>query len=140
MRHTVQVMHAAGLAHCDLKPANVLIAADGTAKLADFGAACAINIVTGRLAVQLREDEGEACSEASGAGDANPGGGALAMRDAAVENLVHSMESKLEQRRADRSTSSVGPVLDPSSGVSSHRPMYPNLIARWSRCRKMRWR
>jgi len=39
----VQDVHAAGLAHCDLKPENVMIMCDGTVKLADFGAAVAIN-------------------------------------------------------------------------------------------------
>jgi serine/threonine protein kinase len=46
----MQRMHDAGLAHCDLKPANVVIMPDGSTKLADFGAACAINGQTGRLA------------------------------------------------------------------------------------------
>src|SRR5438477_8229680 len=32
-------VHAAGLIHRDIKPGNILIAADGTAKVADFGLA-----------------------------------------------------------------------------------------------------
>jgi serine/threonine protein kinase len=31
--------HAAGVLHCDVKPGNILLARDGTAKLADFGLA-----------------------------------------------------------------------------------------------------
>lgn len=32
-------LHAEGVVHCDLKPGNVVVTGDGTAKLADFGAA-----------------------------------------------------------------------------------------------------
>lgn len=57
----MQVMHEAGLAHCDLKPANIVLMPDGCTKLADFGAACAINSYTGRLATMhgngLRDKE-----------------------------------------------------------------------------------
>jgi serine/threonine protein kinase len=52
------VMHAAGLAHLDLKPGNVIMTEDGKAKVADFGATCAIDQHTGKLAVQsLRRDQ-----------------------------------------------------------------------------------
>lgn len=45
------VMHAAGLAHLDLKPGNIIMAEHARSKLADFGAACAIHPRTGCLAV-----------------------------------------------------------------------------------------
>ena len=49
----LMIMHAAGLAHMDMKPGNVILTDAATAKLADFGAACAIDLRTGRLAIGL---------------------------------------------------------------------------------------
>lgn len=54
----MQVMHEAGLAHCDIKPANILMTSDGSAKIADFGAACAINSHTGQLAAETTKNGG----------------------------------------------------------------------------------
>lgn len=52
----MQDMHAAGLAHCDIKPSNIVLTHDGTAKVADFGAACDIDPCTGILsAVNMRD-------------------------------------------------------------------------------------
>ena len=47
----LMTMHASGLAHLDLKPGNVILIDATTAKLADFGAACAIDHRSGKLAV-----------------------------------------------------------------------------------------
>lgn len=68
----LMIMHAAGLAHLDLKPGNVILTDAATAKLADFGAACAIDLRTGKLAVGLGPSRGMQ-----------------------VDSLVESMEQKL---------------------------------------------
>ena len=49
----VQDVHVAGLAHCDLKPENIMMMEDGSVKLADFGAAVAINPDTGTTSAVL---------------------------------------------------------------------------------------
>ena len=48
-------MHSCGLAHCDIKPENIMLMADGTVKLSDFGAAVAIDPTTGRVAAMPAE-------------------------------------------------------------------------------------
>ncbi|MCE7957816.1 MAG: serine/threonine protein kinase, partial [Acidobacteria bacterium ACB2] len=50
----LQVLHALGIVHRDVKPANVLLASDGTVKLADFG-----------LALHLSADESRATETGS---------------------------------------------------------------------------
>ncbi len=42
-------MHRMGWAHCDIKPNNILRAADGTVKVIDFGQACRIGTVKERI-------------------------------------------------------------------------------------------
>lgn len=51
----VQNVHARGLAHCDIKPENIMLMEDGSVKLCDFGAAVAIDPTTGRVAAMPAE-------------------------------------------------------------------------------------
>lgn len=50
--HTIQAlaaMHQQGYLHCDLKPNNILLSADGQVKVIDLGQACRINSVKERI-------------------------------------------------------------------------------------------
>lgn len=51
----MQKVHEAGLAHCDIKPENVMLMDDLAIKLCDFGAAVAIHPNTGRVAAMPTE-------------------------------------------------------------------------------------
>ena len=50
-----QTVHSCGLAHCDIKPENIVLTEDGTVKLCDFGAAVAIDPATGKVAAMPAE-------------------------------------------------------------------------------------
>jgi serine/threonine protein kinase len=43
-------LHAEGVIHRDIKPQNILLTADGTAKIADFGAAVLLDGGEGKVA------------------------------------------------------------------------------------------
>jgi serine/threonine protein kinase len=51
----LQTVHSCGLAHCDVKPENIMLMPDGAIKLCDFGAAVAIDPRTGRVAAMPAE-------------------------------------------------------------------------------------
>ena len=51
----MQKVHSCGLAHCDIKPENIMLTSDGVVKLCDFGAAVAIDPTTGRVAAMPTE-------------------------------------------------------------------------------------
>ena len=42
-------LHATGLIHCDLKPRNILVSANGEVKIIDFGQACPVGTVKDRV-------------------------------------------------------------------------------------------
>eukprot|EP00892_Ulva_mutabilis_P009799 jgi/Ulvmu1/7191/UM034_0100.1 len=46
----VLIIHRSGLAHCDIKPENIMIMEDGTIRVCDFGASAAIDPRSGRVA------------------------------------------------------------------------------------------
>jgi serine/threonine protein kinase len=51
----LQAVHACGLAHCDIKPENIMLSKDGAPKLCDFGASVAIDQHTGKVAAMPPE-------------------------------------------------------------------------------------
>lgn len=63
----VAACHAAGVLHRDVKPGNILIGADGTLKLADFGLA--------RLAKRARRRRPRRCNGESGSSEGQGGNG-----------------------------------------------------------------
>jgi serine/threonine protein kinase len=69
-RAPLQTVHACGLAHCDIKPENIMLMDDGTVKLCDFGAAVAIDPTTGRVAAMPAEITSLELQIASAAADA----------------------------------------------------------------------
>lgn len=75
----MQGVHEAGLAHCDIKPSNIVLTEDGHPKLADFGAACAIDPSTGVLAAAQKPDSA-----------------AVREQDLAIERLVSNLSKDFE--------------------------------------------
>jgi serine/threonine protein kinase len=51
----LQKVHSCGLAHCDIKPENIMMLEDSSIKLCDFGSAVAIDPSTGRVAAMPSE-------------------------------------------------------------------------------------
>ena len=145
----VQAAHSAGLVHCDLKPSNILMTADGVPRVCDFGVSAitdpfpgmtdelAGGVPVGNLAFAAPEQVRRSAMFASPLVDVYALGGLLyyllsgALPNGSTPEEVTRTHSPVEGRRVPPSVRSVAPSVDERLDRICARAMHPRAEERY---------